>query len=61
MEMELYAINLAMMKRLGIDIDKLDQLDLLEGVQDSTPAMDKLQSPITITEILDAQRTDDFC
>ena len=30
MEMELDAIDLAMMERLGIDIDQLDQLDLVE-------------------------------
>ena len=44
-----------------VDIDKLDQLDLVEDVADNTAAMDKLPSPITITEILEAQRTDDFC
>ena len=60
MEMELDAIDLVMMERLGVDINKLDQLDLVEDVADSTPAMDKLPSPITITEILEAQRTDDF-
>ena len=48
MEMELDAIDLVMMERLGIDIDKLDQLDLVEDVADSTPAMDRLPSPITI-------------
>ena len=61
MEMELDAIDIAMMERLGIDIYKLDQLDLVEDVQHSTPAMDKLPSPITITEMFDAQRTYDFC
>ena len=58
MDMELDAIDLVMMERLGIDIDKLYQLDLVEDVADSTPAMDKLPSPITITEIIEAQRTD---
>ena len=61
MEMELDAIDLVMMERLGVDIDKLDQLDLVEDVVDSTPAMDKLPAPITITEILEAQHPDDFC
>ena len=61
MEMELDAIDLVMMERLGVDIDKLDRLDLVEDVADNTTAMDKLPSPITTTEILEAQRTDDFC
>ena len=45
MEMELDAIDLVMMERLGVEIDKLDQLDLVEDVADNTPAMDKLPSP----------------
>ena len=61
MEIVLDAIDLVMMERLEVDIDKLDQFDLVEDVTDSTLAMDKLPSPITITEILEAQRTDDFC
>ena len=54
MEIELVAIYLAMMDRLGINIDRLDQLDLVKDVQNSMSNMDKLPSPITITDILDA-------
>ena len=61
MKMELEAIALVMMERFGVDVDELDQLELVEDVADSTLAMDRLPSPITITEILEAQRTDDFC
>ena len=61
MEMELDAIDFAMMERLGIDIDKLDQLDLVEDLPDNTAVTIKLTYLITITEILEAQHTDDFC